>query len=170
MPPDIQQATGGQPNAGQTAPSNQPIAGQEAAAPSAMTSAAPDEGQNAAQSQSNLAANGQPASATAASAAEPAPAGHVYGQPKPARVVAHATAKSWIQVSDASGKVLTTRTMQEGDVYNAPDKKGLVMWTGNAGALQFTVDGHPEPRVGRLGESMRHVSLDPSSISHGTIQ
>jgi cytoskeleton protein RodZ len=42
------------------------------------------------------------------------------------------------------------------------------MRTGNAGALEISVDGRPAPPLGRIGAVRRNVLLDPQALIAGT--
>jgi cytoskeletal protein RodZ len=123
------------------------------AAPAAPTAAAPDAASTA---------------AAATPAVAPPTTGRTYGAAKPTHIVVKAIGSSWVQVRDAQDKVLTMRVMKPGDTYNAPDQPGLVMRTGNAGALMFVVDGKNLPPLGRIGEVKQHIRLDPAQLTQGT--
>ena len=57
-----------------------------------------------------------------------------------------------------------TRVMRTGDVYEVPNREGLRLFTGNAGALRILVDGAEIDRIGPVGAIARNVSLDPRSL------
>ena len=101
----------------------------------------------------------------------PAPAtsaARVYGvESGPARIVIRSSGDSWVQVRDRNQAVVLVRVLKAGDSYRVPDQPGLVLRTGNAGALQFSVDGNQVPGVGPLGKS-RNVALDPSRLISGS--
>jgi cytoskeleton protein RodZ len=107
-----------------------------------------------------------PAAAPAAVPAEAAP--RSYGEATEGRIVIRATSDSWTQVRDAGGSVIFSRILRAGESYNAPDREGLTMSTGNAGGLDIRVDGKAAPAVGRLGFVQRSVSLDPLRLIAGT--
>jgi cytoskeleton protein RodZ len=71
-------------------------------------------------------------------------------------------------VRDPSGSVVFTRVMRPGDSYNVPNRGGLSLYTGSAGALEFTVDGKMAPSVGQPGTVRRDVMLDPDRLLAGT--
>ena len=85
----------------------------------------------------------------------------------PTRVSIRAVQDSWMQVKDAAGNVVATRTLQPGDVFNVPDIPGMRMTTGNAGGLQIMVDGAQSPWMGRSGEVVRNVLLEPPNLMRG---
>ena len=85
------------------------------------------------------------------------------------RIVLRATGDSWVQIRTDDGTTLFTRVLREGDVYRVPDRPGLTLATGNAGALEVLVDGRPAPTLGSFGEVVRNIQLDPESLSGGTV-
>ena len=62
-------------------------------------------------------------------------------------VVMRALAPTWLEVRDASGRILFARDLQAGETYHALEP-GLTVSAGNAGAIQLERDGEI---VGRLG-------------------
>lgn len=92
----------------------------------------------------------------------------VFGEASEGRIVIRATADSWTQVRDASGNILFSRILRAGETYNAPNRPGLVLSTGNAGALDVRVDGRAAPAIGRPGMVERAIALDPERLSAGT--
>jgi cytoskeleton protein RodZ len=91
-----------------------------------------------------------------------------YGEPSGARIVIRANSDSWIQVREAGGTVVFTRVLRAGDSYNVPNRGGLSLYTGSAGALEFTVDGKTAPSVGQPGTVRRDIMLDPERLLAGT--
>ena len=112
-----------------------------------------------------------PTEASAAAPPPPAPAAppqpRVYGAVNgPTRIVIRAaTGDCWLQVRDADDMVVAQRTLHKDDSYRVPEERGLVMRTGNAAALEITVDGKP---VRPIGGTVRHVALDPERLLAGT--
>jgi cytoskeletal protein RodZ len=85
------------------------------------------------------------------------------------RIVVRAKTASWIQVRDDTAKqLLLTRLLQAGESYMVPDRPGLKLLTGNAGALQVLVDGKEVPPLGPVGAVRRDVSLDVERLIKGT--
>ena len=99
------------------------------------------------------------------SSREPAVFGQQYGD---VRIVIHVTEDSWIQVRDSTGALLVSQLLHPGDSYRVPIEGGLALMTGNAGALQFLVDGSLAPSIGPPGSVRRDVALDPDSLLAGT--
>ena len=103
--------------------------------------------------------------ATLLSPREPVVFGQQYGD---VRIVIHVTEGSWIQVRDVSGALLISQILHPGNSYRVPKQEGLTLMTGNAGALQFLVDGNLVPSIGPLGSVRRGVILDPDRLLAGT--
>ncbi|MDA0367115.1 MAG: DUF4115 domain-containing protein [Proteobacteria bacterium] len=86
-----------------------------------------------------------------------------------ARVVLIAESDSWVQVRATSGELLLTRVLRSGDRYLVPDRPGLVLMTGNLGALRVTVDGNPIAPLGSLGVIGRDIPLDADLLARGQV-
>ena len=101
---------------------------------------------------------------------EPASTSRVYGSENDSsRILVRARRNSWIQVRDNnSNRLVITRLMRAGDSYRVPDQTGLVLLTGNAGALEILVDGVSVPDLGEAGKVRRNVALDPDLLRQGT--
>jgi cytoskeleton protein RodZ len=65
-------------------------------------------------------------------------------------------------------KLLITRLLKKGQSYQVPDRSGLSLITGNAGALKIIVDGIAVPSIGPIGTVLRNVTLDPKNLSEGS--
>jgi cytoskeleton protein RodZ len=82
------------------------------------------------------------------------------------RIVLTALELTYIQVRDPSQRgrrgVLVSRLLNPGESYSAPDQAGLIMQTGNAGGLQVAVDGRVLGVLGKRGEVITRIPLDPS--------
>ena len=103
------------------------------------------------------------------SAALPERQPRVYGEGNSdSRVILRATRDSWIQVHGADNVLLLTRILRAGDSYRVPNRDGLTLMTGNAGALEILVDGEPVPPIGPFGAVRRDVSLDPNRLKTGS--
>ena len=70
---------------------------------------------------------------------------------------------SWIQLRDGE-ELLLTRLLRKGEVFRVPERGGLTLMTGNAGALDVLVDGEVMPPLGAEGTVARGVSLDPQHL------
>lgn len=107
------------------------------------------------------------ASASAATAgAEPAATGNTAPSAgSGARIIIQATNESWIQVVDAGGDVLVEKLMLMGEIYRVPDREGLKLNTGNAGALKLIVNGTLAPPLSTEPEVMRNIDLSPQALT-----
>lgn len=87
----------------------------------------------------------------------------------PSRITVRAKSNSWIQVRDEiADRLLFTRLLREGDEYEVPDRDGLRLMTGNAGALELLVDGDAVPSIGAVGEVRRDVELNVDKLKSGS--
>lgn len=108
-----------------------------------------------------------PGKVAAAGAPAPAP-------PPPAaagdasRVSIKAISDCWIQVRGGEDAIIFSKVLKAGETYKVPPKSGLFLRTGNAGALQVSVDGKPVPSIGGIGAMRRNVALDPAELTAGT--
>ena len=85
------------------------------------------------------------------------------------RIVVRAKTNSWIQVrDDNANELLLTRLLRAGDSYTVPGRSGLMLSTGNAGALEILVDGTAVPPIGGVGVVRRKVLLDADKLKAGT--
>ena len=101
--------------------------------------------------------------ADAAVAPQPAPA-QSSAPNSAARITLKALEPSYVKVRDPSkprGSIIA-RVLEAGESYQGPDQAGLVLQTGNAGGLQVAVDGRVLGVLGKRGEVIPRVPLDPS--------
>lgn len=96
--------------------------------------------------------------------------GRVFGaDSENSRIEVRAIMNSWIQVrDDADNRLLVTRMLRAGDSYRVPDRRGLKLLTGNAGALEILVDGEVVPSIGPVGKVLRAVALDSERLRRGS--
>jgi cytoskeleton protein RodZ len=81
------------------------------------------------------------------------------------RITLKSVAASWVQVTDESGRnVLYRKVLRPGEQYSVPDQPGLVLDTANAGGLEVIVDGKTVNPLGKGGEILRGIELDPSGL------
>lgn len=83
-------------------------------------------------------------------------------------IVIRATNSSWVEIRDPADKIIFTGLMSVGATYNVPDIDGLLLATGNAGALDIMVDGTSVPRLGDIGAVRKGVVLDADRLKAGT--
>ena len=77
-----------------------------------------------------------------------------------------AVADSWVQIRTADDTIVLSRVLKAGESYHVP-RAGLLLRTGNAGALSIMVDGKPAPPLGPAGALRRNVALDPEALMAG---
>ena len=83
-------------------------------------------------------------------------------------IVIRATNSSWVEIRDSADKIIFTGLMGAGATYNVPDIDGLLLATGNAGALDIMVDGISVPMLGDIGAVRKGVALDADRLKAGT--
>lgn len=134
----------------------------------------------------------EPAAAETAPPSTPAPAEEVASTPEPSSVTAEPESQpvaepedqttiavsritlrakddSYIQVRDTTAnQLLVTKLLKQGESYEVPNKSGLSLLTGNAGALEILVDGEPVPAVGPVGAVRRNIQLEVEKLRQGT--
>ena len=71
------------------------------------------------------------------------------------------------KITGTAGELLLTRILRVGDRYLAPAREDLILMTGNAGALEITVDGVQIAPLGPVGTVRRNVSLAPDRLLAG---
>lgn len=107
---------------------------------------------------------GDPGKAVGNSAAKP-PADAAV---KPTgQVEIKAMADCWIQVRGSDQSIVFSRVLKAGESYQVP-RPGLILRTGNAGALAILVDGKAAPAIGAVGTLRRNVTLEPEALLAGT--
>jgi cytoskeleton protein RodZ len=84
------------------------------------------------------------------------------------RIEIRAAADCWVQVRAPDQSIVFSRVLKAGETYRVPARSGLVMRTGNAGALAIVVDGKTVPALGPVGTLRRNVILDPAALLGGT--
>ena len=98
-------------------------------------------------------------------ASPPRQGARIYGQGhEDSRIIVRAKHDSWIQVRGKNNTLLLIRILRAGDSYRVPNRRGLTLMTGNAGALEILVDGEPVPPIGPLGAVRRNVPLDADRL------
>jgi cytoskeleton protein RodZ len=131
-----------------------------APAPAAPTASAPEPEP---EPTGNAAVSPAPtATEEASTSAQPAPV------PPAAKVVIRANRDSWIEIRDKDDAVVLQRVLRQGETFNVPDQKGLVMTTGNAGGIVIELEGKPMQALGSLGVVKRGIKLDPTALSDGS--
>ena len=84
-------------------------------------------------------------------------------------IVIRASDSSWVEVRDpANGRVIFTGLLSPEATIDVPDISGLLLDTGNAGALEIYVDGAMVPKLGSIGSVRKGVSLNADRLKAGT--
>ncbi len=102
--------------------------------------------------------------AAAASAEETATPEEEIEIRRPGRVVIKARQPSWVQVMDRNEKVVYKKLMKSGEQFSVPEGSGYQLITTNAGGFDVLVDGKAVQSLGKSGEIMRGVSLNPEEL------
>lgn len=150
-------------------PTSPSPAAQTSATPTVATASAPSSGIG--ESRQLAALSPSMPAASSSSGAAPAPSSVVAPAetPKLPRIEVLAKADSWIQVREGTaGAMLMTRLLRSGETYAVPDRSGLMLLTGNAGALEIRVDGEAVPTLGPEGAVRRSIALDAGRLKSGT--
>jgi cytoskeleton protein RodZ len=93
----------------------------------------------------------------------------VYGaENADSRIAIEALSDSWVEIKNAEEELLLTRVLRTGDSFLVPNRSGVTMMTGNAGALHIIVDGDPVQSIGPRGSIRRGVKLDPELLKNNT--
>ena len=88
---------------------------------------------------------------------------------KDSAIILAAKSTSWIQVRNlATDKIILSKILLKGHKYEVPRHKSLSLMTGNAGALEVSVNGKPVPSLGNLGQIRHRVLLDADRLKEGT--
>lgn len=98
-----------------------------------------------------------PAAAPAppALAAPPVPAGPQY--------LVRASQASWVEIRAGDGRVLVSRVLAPGDVAVIPADPRARMVTGNAGGVVIEAEGTVSEPLGRIGQVIRDIPLEPAA-------
>jgi len=86
------------------------------------------------------------------------------------RITLKATEASWVQVSDAHQNILYRKVLRPGEQYSVPDQPGLSLDTANAGGLRVIVDGKSVQPLGKNGDILRGIALNPQELKSAKSQ
>jgi cytoskeleton protein RodZ len=113
-----------------------------------------------------VAATAQPQLPAAAGAVANAPDATAPGVKGP--MVIQATADAWIEIKNATGRVVYQTVLHPGDSYTVPDQPQLTLTTGNAAGTEVVLAGNT---IGPLkGHVLRNVPLDADSLRAASVQ
>lgn len=86
--------------------------------------------------------------------------------PGASRITLKALEETYVQVKDLALKkpqaILLARVMSPGESFQAPNRAGLVLLTGNAGGIQVEVDGRSVGVLGKSGQVIKRLPLEPA--------
>jgi cytoskeleton protein RodZ len=99
------------------------------------------------------------AAAAVAAASRAAPPPPV---PPTSRISLKANGDTWVEIRDQAGASVLARTLRNGEVYNVPDRPGLVLSSGRINTIEVRVDGQVVSPQGR--PARREMSLDPARL------
>ena len=115
-----------------------------------------------------------PVAPTSAPVAAPVPAVPAATQAAPppptstgaSRITLKAIEPTYVLIKDTSLRkpksVLVARVLNPGESFQAPDRSTLILITGNAGGLQVEVDGRNAGVLGKSGQVIKRLALDPA--------
>jgi len=84
------------------------------------------------------------------------------------RITLVAKDASWIQVRDINAnELILSKVLLKGHSYQVPNRQGLSLMTGNAGAIEISVNGEIVPAIGNLGEVRQKVLLEAERLRQG---
>ena len=74
---------------------------------------------------------------------------------------------SWVQVTDASGKVQLVRVLKKGEVWQGKPGETYRVTSGNAGGVVFQAGNVVSAPLGLRGRVVRNVTVDAASVEQG---
>jgi cytoskeleton protein RodZ len=148
-----------------TVPAETPAAQNEVAEAPAPAAQAPEQSTAQSPSSAPVAPAAETASVPAAPAVDEVGGGRVFGAVNlDSRVTIEAVETSWVRIREGDGNILLTRMLSAGDTYRVPNKNGLMLEVGNAGALTYSIDGKEALPVGEYGAVISDFSLDVEAL------
>ena len=109
----------------------------------------------------------QPAADTAAPPAAPAASVAPSNAAESRVALRAANDDCWVQLREMDGRLLMSRLLRKGEVLPVPNRPGLSLTLGNAGALEISVDGQKLPILGPSGQVRHDINLDPAKLLAG---
>lgn len=141
-------------------PASEPVEAAPAAAPEASVAHVPE-----------TAPAAEVASVPAAPEVDDAGGARVFGSVNvDSRVTISAVETSWVRIRESDGNVLLTRMLTAGDTYRVPNRDGLKLEVGNAGALTYSIDGNEALPVGDYGAVISDFSLNVTDLTEAETQ
>lgn len=80
-------------------------------------------------------------------------------------LVLTANEPTYLEVRDVSGRILFARDLEPGEIYRAPDERGLTLSTENAGAIQVHSGELELGSLGQAGQIVENLSASEFLIS-----
>ena len=84
----------------------------------------------------------------------------------PSRITLRALESTYVQIKDPGLRkrhaILLARVLNPGESFQAPDRAGLVLLTGNAGGIQVEIDGRSAGVLGKSGQVIKRLALEPA--------
>ncbi|MBL4665953.1 MAG: helix-turn-helix domain-containing protein [Sneathiella sp.] len=81
-----------------------------------------------------------------------------------ARLVLVARQESWVQIKAADNGLVLDRILEAGDTFMLPSQTGMILSTANAAGLELRLDGTSLGMLGRYGEIIQELHLDPEQL------
>lgn len=131
--------------------------------PEAVVSAAPAE-------QPPVSAASVPAVPEPVAETPPAPAPVINIKRGKGRIVLKANQASWIQITDGHDAVIYKKVLRPGEQYDVPDQADLSLVTANAGGIDIYVDNQIVQPIGKSGEIVRGIMLNPGELQKKKIK
>lgn len=113
----------------------------------------------------------QPPPSSSAQQAVQSPAAPVQAQPAASSdentvaIVAHED--SWVQISDATGKVLVSRLLKPGETWQGTAGASYRITCGNAGGVVFQTGNVVSAPLGQRGRVVRNLVVDATAVTQG---
>ncbi len=82
------------------------------------------------------------------------------GQAVLPEIVLQASAATWLEVRDASGRILFSRELAAGESYRAVSEPGLTVSVRDGGAVDLQIDGESVGPLGEAGIAIDSIALD----------
>lgn len=86
------------------------------------------------------------------------------------RIVLKANQASWIQITDGHDAIIYKKVLRPGEQYDVPDQADLSLVTANAGGIDIYVDNQIVQPIGKPGEIVRGIMLNPGELQKKKIK
>ena len=92
-----------------------------------------------------------------------APASALPPEPTGPQYLVRASQASWVEIRGGDGKVLVSRVLAPGEAAAIPADPRARMVTGNAGGVVIEAEGTVSEPLGRVGQVIRDIPLEPAA-------